>query len=69
MGKQKRTTPFYKIKLKEIKKFKEAKLTNNKEILNFEIHICACELSKQMPICDASYIIFCKDKKIILQKV
>ena len=47
-----RNHPFV-IKLGEVPGF--ANLTNDDKLKNFELHICACGLSKHKPFCDGSH--------------
>lgn len=43
----------YVVKLGELPGFKN--LTADEKVLNYEIHMCACGLSKNKPFCDGSH--------------
>ncbi len=40
-----------------------ANLTNDEKLKNFELHMCACGLSKHKPFCDGSHMKVQNEKK------
>ena len=51
----------YVVKLGELPGF--AALTTDDKILNYEVHLCACGLSKHKPYCDGSHVHVNKEEK------